>query len=208
MENRSNIIAGWVLGAGIVALGSSILLGKILHGEVPEKAGYEIVAEEEGATAGPVVPLATLLASADAAKGEATFAKCKACHTIDAGGASGLGPNLNAILGKGIASGSFAYSDALKGVGGNWDWEKMNAWLTNPKKFANGNKMAFPGLPKGEDRANLLAYINSKGSNLPLPAAPPPGEAAAEGADPAKAGADATKAAEAAPAAKAAEPAK
>jgi cytochrome c len=197
MDDRSNIIAGWVLGAGIVALGSSIVFGKMFHGEVPHKAGYEIVSEEGTGGGAAEVPLATLLASADAAKGEATFAKCKSCHTIAAGGAAGLGPNLNAVLGKGIAAGSFAYSDALKGVGGNWDFEKLNAWLTNPKKFASGNKMAFAGLPKGEDRANILLYINSMGSNLPLPAAPAPGEVAAEGAD-------AAKAAEAAPAADAA----
>jgi cytochrome c len=198
MDDRSNIIAGWVLGAGIVALGSSIGFGKVFHGEVPETPGYAIVAEESGATGAAAVPLATLLASADAAKGETTFAKCKACHTIDAGGAAGLGPNLNAVLGKAVAGGSFPYSDALKGVGGNWDFEKMNAWITNPKKFANGNKMAFPGIPKGEDRANLLLYINSMGSNLPMPAAP------AEVAAPAE-GADAAKTAEAAPAAKAGE---
>ncbi len=188
MDNRSNIIAGWVLGAGIVALGTSIVFGKVFHGEVPHKAGYAIEGEAAEGGSGPVDPLATLLASADAAKGEATFAKCKSCHTINAGGAAGLGPNLNAVLGKGIASGGFAYSDSLKGVGGNWDFEKLNLWLTNPKKLAKDNKMAFQGIAKAEDRANLLLYINSQGSNLPLPAAPPPGEAVAEGGDAAKAG--------------------
>jgi cytochrome c len=192
MQDRNNIIAGWVLAAGIVALGSSILFGKMFHGKVPGegKQGYVIqgVEEEGGTETGPVVPLATLLAGADAAKGEAVFAKCKACHTIEAGGAAGVGPNLHAVLGKGIAGGSFAYSDALKGVGGNWDFEKMNSWLTNPKKFASGNKMSFPGIGNAEDRAALLLYLNAQGSNLPLPPPPAEGAAPAEGDDAAKAG--------------------
>jgi cytochrome c len=194
MADNNNTIAGWVLAAGIVALGSSIVMGKVFHSEKPEKPGFVIQGvEEEGGSAGPVVPLATLLAGADAAKGEALFAKCKTCHTIDAGGAAGVGPNIHGVLGKGVAGGSFAYSDALKAVGGKWDFETMNAWLTSPKKFANGNKMSFPGLSNAEERAALLLYLNAQGSNLPLP--PPPAEGAAPAEGEAKAG-------EAAPAAK------
>jgi cytochrome c len=180
MIDRNNTIAGWVLGAGIVALGSSILFGKVFHSEVPAegKQGYVIQGVESSEGGGAAaVPLATLLASADVAKGEATFAKCKTCHTITPGGASGQGPNIHGVMGKDIAGGSFAYSDALKSVEGNWDFEKMDAWLTSPKKFASGNKMSFPGLSNPEERAALLLYLNAQGSNLPLP--PPPTEAAA-----------------------------
>jgi cytochrome c len=203
MENRNNIIAGWALGAGIVALGGSILFGKMFHGEVPKegKQGYVIqgVEDTSGGGAAAAVPLATLLASGDAAKGKEAFSKCASCHTIAAGGANGIGPNLHGVLGKPLAAhAGFAYSDALKGKGGNWTLEAMNEWLTNPKKFASGNKMTFAGLAKAEDRANILLYLNSEGSNLPLP--PPP----AEGAAPAAEGADAAKAD---PAKAAAEPA-
>ncbi|MEE9434271.1 MAG: c-type cytochrome [Sphingorhabdus sp.] len=179
----SNTIVGWILGAGIAALGSSILFGEVFHVEAHgEKMGYEIQGVEssgEGA-ADAAVPLPVLLASADMAKGEATFAKCTACHTSNAGGADGVGPNLNGILGKGLASGSFAYSSALKEVGGSWDFEKMDKWIASPKKFATGNKMSFPGIGNAEERANLLLYINSQGSNLPLPAAPAVEEASGE----------------------------
>lgn len=205
MADNSNTIAGWVLAAGIVALGASIVFGKVFHSEVPGegKQGYVIQGVESGEGGAAAVPLATLLAGADAAKGEALFAKCKACHTVDAGGAAGIGPNLHGVLGKGKASTGFAYSDALKAVGGTWDFEAMNAWLTSPKKFANGNKMSFPGLGNAEERASLLLYLNSQGSNLPLP--PPPAEGAAAPEGEAKAGepADAAKTAEAAPAEKA-----
>lgn len=178
----TNTIMGWVLGAGIVALGSSIFFGEVFHAEAPENSGYAIEGIASGDEGGgePAVPLATLLASADAAQGEKTFAKCKACHTIDAGGADGVGPNIHGILGKAIAGGGFAYSNPLKEVGGNWSFEQMDAWIASPKKFAVGNKMSFPGIGKAEERAALLLYMNAQGSNLPLPAAPA-AQAPAEG---------------------------
>jgi cytochrome c len=211
MDDRSNTIAGWVLGAGIAALGLSILSGTIFHAETPKegKQGYAIDGvEADGAEGGgTVTPLPVLLAAADAAKGEAVFKKCTACHTIAQGGANGIGPNLWASIGKphGHVAG-FAYSAALKGVPGNWDFAGLDKWLENPKKYAPGTKMTFAGLGKPEDRANLIVYLNSQGSNLPLPApdaAPAPaggaaatpaaaGAAPAAGATPAAAGAAAT----------------
>lgn len=178
MDDRSNTIAGWVLGGGIAALGFSIASGMLFQAESPEagKQGYAIQGVEVAATGGaPVVPIATLLISADIAKGEAVFKKCTACHSIAAGGANGIGPNLHGVLGKPLAShAGFSYSEALKGKGGNWTFDAMNEWLANPRKFAAGNKMTFAGLGAPEDRANILLYINSQGSNLPLPAAPAP----------------------------------
>jgi len=181
MDGRNNTIAGWVLGAGIVALGSAIVGGMIFEGHAPEKQGYVIEGVEEAGAGGAVaeVPIASLLPTADPAKGAEVFKKCGACHTINQGGANGIGPNLYATLGEpiGQGKGGFAFSDALKGVGGNWDFEKMNAWLTSPRKFAPGTKMTFAGLSNPQDRANVLAYLNSQGSNLPLPAVPAAGAA-------------------------------
>ena len=188
MDQRTNTIAGWTLAACGAALGLSIVGGMIFHGERPEKMGYAIEGVEEAGGAGggaADVPIASLLGAADPAKGAEVFKKCAACHTINQGGANGVGPNLYATLGEGIAQGKagFAFSDALKSVGGTWDFDKMNAWLTSPRKFANGTKMTFAGLGNAQDRANVIAYLNSQGSNLPLPAAP------AAGAAPAAAGA-------------------
>ena len=64
----------------------------------------------------------------------------------------------------------FAYSAELKALGGTWDWDKMDAWLKNPKGYVPGTKMSFAGLSKVEDRAAIAAYLNAQGSNLPLPA--------------------------------------
>ena len=183
MDDRSNTIAGWVLGGGIVALGLSIVTGMYFHPEAPEKEGFAVVAEASGDAGGvAAVPIATLLATADIAKGEAVFKKCTACHTIAQGGPNGIGPNLWAAMGKphGHVAG-FAYSDALKSAPGNWDWEGMDKWLANPKKYAPGTKMTFAGLGNPEERANLILYLNAQGSNLPLP--PPPAADASARAD-------------------------
>ena len=171
MDDRNNTIAGWVLGGGIAALGFTIASGMFFHAEEPEsgKQGYAIQGVETGVVADAGPPMEVLMASADMGKGEAIFKKCVACHTIAAGGAAGIGPNLHAIVGKPIAGGSFPYSDALKGVGGTWSFEALNSWLANPKKFAAGNKMTFAGLGNPEERAALLVYLNSQGSNLPMP---------------------------------------
>lgn len=188
MDNRTNTIAGWVLGAGIVALGASIVTGEVFKAERPEKMGYPIEGVEvEGEGGGEAeAPIATFLQTADAGAGEQVFKKCAACHTVNAGGPNGLGPNLHGTMGKPVAHvPGFAYSDALKSHGGSWDWETMNQWLTSPKGFAPGTKMTFAGLSKPEDRANLMAYLNSQGSNIPLP--PPPAAAAPAAADPATA---------------------
>ncbi|MBK5263614.1 MAG: cytochrome c family protein [Alphaproteobacteria bacterium] len=173
MVDRSNTIAGWVLFGGIIALGGGIVSGKVFHEERPEKMGYPIEGVETAGGEGESGPsIATLLASADPAKGEAVFKKCMACHTINQGGASGIGPNLYGVVGKahGHVAG-FAYSDALKGVPGNWTFEALNEWLTSPRKYASGTKMTFAGLGNPEDRANIIAYLNAQGSNLPLPVA-------------------------------------
>lgn len=197
MDDRTNTIAGWVLGAGIVALGASIVTGEVFHSERPEKMGYPIegvVEEGEGGGAAEQ-PIAAYAAAADPAAGANVFKKCAACHNADQGGANALGPNLYGSMGRAIAGApGFAFSDALKGHGGTWTWETMSDWLKSPKTFAPGTKMTFAGLSKPEDRANLIAYLNQQsGTPVPVPAAPAaasPEAAAAEKSDaiPGKAG--------------------
>lgn len=192
MDDRFNTAAGWVLFAGIIALGLSVLSGKYFHAdkpERPEKIGYQIEGvEAEGAGAEAAPDLGTLIAAATPEAGAKVFAKCAACHTIEQGGANGIGPNLWGVMGTGIGQhvAGFAYSPALSGHGGNWTWENMDAWLTNPRGFADGTKMSFAGLPKPEDRAAVMVYMESMGG---APARPEPvvaeeapaEEAAAEG---------------------------
>ena len=208
MDDRTNTIAGWVLAACVGALGLSIASGMYFHAESPEKPGFPVEGAETEGGGAVEVPIATLLATADPAKGAEVFKKCAACHTINQGGANGIGPNLWGTMGEEIGHGKagFAFSDALAKVGGSWDFDKMSAWLTSPRKFAPGTKMTFAGLGNAQDRANLLVYMNSQGSNLPLPAAPA-ADAQPEAADAAPAGNAAAPATEGAEPTNAAAPA-
>ena len=190
MDNRTNTIAGWVLGAGIVALGATIVTGELYHAERPEKMGYPIEGVSDEPEPGGAVaeqPAAFYLASADPNKGSEVFNKCTACHTAAKGGPNGTGPDLWGVVGSGIAKrpDGFAYSPALSGKGGTWSWDNLFAWLKSPRDFAPGTKMTFAGLSKPEDRANVIAYLNAQSdSPLPLPAAP------AQAANPAQAAAE------------------
>lgn len=132
------------------------------HGEDDAQA-YTIEtgteAPAETAEAGP--PFAELLAVADVGAGEKVFSKCKACHKLD--GTDGTGPHLNGVVDRAKASiAGYAYSDTLKAMSGDvWSHDNLNGFLTNPKTYAPGTKMSFAGLPKAEDRANVVAYLAS-----------------------------------------------
>ncbi|SIN59836.1 cytochrome c [Parasphingorhabdus marina DSM 22363] len=185
MDNN-NTIAGWVLAGGIAALGFSILSGKYFHADKPERPetmGYVIEGVESSDAGEEEIPMSMMLAKADISAGEQVFKKCVACHTINQGGANGIGPNLYDTFDKshGHVPG-FAYSDALTSIEGNWNFDNMNAWLISPRRYAPGTKMTFAGLGKPEDRANVIAYMNAQGSNLPYPE-PPAEEAAVEEAE-------------------------
>lgn len=207
-----NKVAGAVLATGLAIVGLKEISSGVFASEKVEKPGYAIeVAEEsgEGGGGGAEAPIdwGTVLPTADVKAGEAVFAKCKSCHTIDAGGANGTGPNLYGTLGKkpGTHAG-FAYSPAMVEHGakvGVWGYEEISEFLKAPQKHVAGTKMTFVGLKKPEDRIAVIAYLHSKGSTLPFPAPNP--AAAAGAAAPAAEGAAAPAAAEgAAPAAPAA----
>ena len=148
--------------------------------EDAEPTAEEAVAED----AEEEVDFAVVLASADAAAGEKVFKKCKACHTVEQGGKNKVGPNLWSVVGRAKASADgFSYSDALAGLGGEWSYENLDAFLAAPKEYAPGNKMTFAGLKKIEDRADVIAYMRENGENPPpLPTPEPKAEESAEAA--------------------------
>jgi cytochrome c len=204
-----NKYAGWGLAAVLSLLVINVGVGAMFTPHKPERQSYVIegVVEEVAAGAGASEaekPIAFYLASATVEKGEGVFKKCAACHTIDKGAANGIGPNLYGIVGNVHDHvPGYAYSDALMALKGKpWNWDELNSWLTSPKTYAAGTKMAFAGIAKPEDRAALLVYLNSKSdSPRPLPAA---AEAAPAATEAAPADAAAAPAAAATPASEAA----
>jgi cytochrome c len=131
------------------------------HGEEMAQAYViETGAEEPAAEGGePAVDFVALLAAADPAAGEKVFAKCKSCHKLD--GTDGTGPHLNGVVDRPKASiGGFKYSEAILAVADQaWSTDNLNGFLENPKGYMPGTAMAFAGLPKAEDRANVIAYL-------------------------------------------------
>jgi cytochrome c len=105
----------------------------------------------------------TVFASADAGAGERVFSKCSACHKLN--GANATGPYLDGVVGRAVdAVPDYQYSGALEQVVDVWSPEHLNGFLENPKVYAPGTKMSFNGLTKVEDRANLIAYLQTTGS--------------------------------------------
>ena len=160
---------------GLVAL--NITAGALFAPEIPAKPGYEIAVKpapsEAGKAAPAEVPIEKALASADTKRGEATAKVCQTCHNFTKGAGPKIGPDLWDVVGrpKGSVAG-FAYSDAIKSKGGEWTVGDLNAFLTNPRGFAPGTKMTFAGLPREEQRADVIAYLNTLSDHpQPLPTA-------------------------------------
>lgn len=176
-----NKIAGAILGAGVIAMMSGFIAQEVIFpGKVRLEGGHAYpiavgnletttAAEEPAAGVETILPL---LASADVAKGERAARKCTSCHAFEEGGPNKIGPALWGVVDRGIAAdGSFAYSDALKGLSGEkWTYENLNEFIARPKDFAPGTKMSFAGLRKTQDRADLVAYMRTMSSSpAPLP---------------------------------------
>ena len=112
----------------------------------------------------PLRPLAERLATAKADNGKTITGKCASCHSFDVGGGTKVGPNLYGVVGRNKASmPGFSYSAALQGLGGAWTAEDLDKFLTKPGEFAKGTKMTFAGLPDGDQRADVIAYLKSLG---------------------------------------------
>jgi cytochrome c len=106
--------------------------------------------------------LLAAIAAADPAAGEGVAKKCLTCHSFDEGGANKVGPNLWEIVNRPVASHEgFKYSDAMMAAGGAWTFDRLDAYLADPKAYIPGNRMAFPGVRKDGDRLNLLAYLRT-----------------------------------------------
>lgn len=209
-----NKIMGGVLATAFVIVGLQQVTAAVYSTKPPAKMGYFVDAPEESAgDAGPVLPpdWGTVLPAADLAAGEAAFARCVACHTANAGGADGTGPNLYGVVGGPVMHrAGFAYSDAMsahKAQAPTWGYDQLDQFLTAPGRYVPGTKMTFAGIRDTQTRINLIAWLRSQGSSgFAIPAPDPSRQvgAAAPAAAPAEGAAAAPSDAAAAPAADAA----
>jgi cytochrome c len=174
-----NKILGAVLGTCLFVLSLNIAAGALYSPPKVTKPGYEIAVQEhapeadKGAAPAAAEPIEPLLANASLERGEASAKKCIACHTFGKGEPNKVGPNLWGVVGRNKASHpGFNYSAALKAKGGTWTIDDINAFVTNPKAAVPGTAMTFAGIPRASERADLIAYINSRAdSPAPLPTA-------------------------------------
>ncbi len=165
-----NKIAAAGVVVALLVSGLNQIADSIYRVKKPETQGYKIegVAETKSTAKGEIkkeeklADIKVLLATANVGAGENVFKKCAACHTNVSGGASKIGPPMWGIVGK--KSGShpeFKYSSALAAHGKAWSVEELNAFLYKPADYIKGTKMAFAGIAKDEERANLIAYLST-----------------------------------------------
>lgn len=172
-----NKIAAGVLTAGLVLWGANRLADIFVSSEAPEKPAIALAALPSAAPVAVVSnvleSIVPLLAGADVAKGEAFVQQqCSACHTLNAGGANGVGPNLYGVVGGPMfAHAGFTFSSAAKGKAkGNWNYDNMNEWLASPSHFDPGTAMSYSGIKNTQTRADVVAYLRTlSASPLPLP---------------------------------------
>ncbi|NOC47594.1 MULTISPECIES: cytochrome c family protein [Ruegeria] len=144
--------------------GADILYSSGGHGSA--EAAYIIETESSGESAdGEEVVFEDLLAAADVEKGAKVFRKCTACHKLE-DGANGTGPYLYGVVDRPVASakGFTGYSASMQAHGGNWTPEALDAFLERPSAYISGTSMSFAGLKKPQDRADLIAYLQTIGN--------------------------------------------
>ncbi len=167
------ISAFWL--AFLAILGVNLIGGFVMPQEKEiATTGYPVeVPEEEVAVASnePVerpsaIPLIAMASAEDGARG---FRACQSCHSVDAGGASGTGPNLHNIVGQAIAAVSNfgGYSDSLREIGGAWTYELLDDYLEDPKRLAPSGTMNFTGLKRVDQRAAVIKFLMANTENPP-----------------------------------------
>jgi len=174
-----NKIIGSILGTVLFILVVRAVGEAIFFAEEPEEPAIKIAetetAPKETETKAPAEALpdfAVAIPAADAMQGGMIAERCAVCHTWTKGGPTMIGPNLFNIVGRPKAmEAGFDYSPALREKGGNWTYADLYTFFQQPAVYAPGTKMAFAGLPRAQDRLNLIAFLRMQADEpAPLPA--------------------------------------
>ena len=204
-ELSTNKVLGAILGAALLTVGLGVIVPEFFTHEPPAHPGDAIAvaaADAGGGAAAPEVPpdWGTVLPKADVAAGQAATQVCQACHNFTAAGTNMIGPGLYGVVGRKPGSHSgFAYSQAMTDFGSKnpaWDYQRIFEFIKGPQAYVSGTKMTYAGLKDPQSRINVIAYLHTLGSSLPVPSpkpAPAAGAAptATGGASPATGGASA-----------------
>lgn len=157
-----------VLLALMIMKAGDIIADKLVHPVYLKKNIYivEGVSQTETHTAEKkeekLEPIEPLLASANVENGQKLAKQCLQCHSFEKGGPNKTGPDLWNISKRGVAKApNYAYSTAMQKKGGEWTPENLNAFLYQPRTFVPGTKMSFAGLKKPQERADVIAYLET-----------------------------------------------
>jgi cytochrome c len=188
----TNKILAAILAVALVIVGLNAVMPELFEKKPPAKAGYAITVAPEAGAGGEVVDTppdwGTVLKTADVAAGEAKTTACKSCHVFDPAGTNNIGPGLFGVVGRKPGSHpGFSYSAGMMAFAAKqpiWDYDHLYMFLKGPQAYIDGTKMSFVGLKQPQDRINVIAYLHTLGSSLPIPppkpaAAPAPAAAAA-----------------------------
>lgn len=166
-----NKILGALLGTALLVVMIGSISKSVFHKEALAENAYLVDVPDagHGGDSGPVkvFDLGAVLAGGTASKGERSGrGKCAACHTFEKGGANTTGPNLWNIIGRDVASvDGFGYSSAMSSFGGTWDYARIWEYLGNPRDVVKGTAMAFIGLPREGERADVIAWLQTLADN-------------------------------------------
>jgi cytochrome c len=177
----TNKILAAILAMALVIVGLNAVMPELFEKTPPAKPGYLIAVAPEaggGAEVADVAPdWGTVLKTADVSAGEAKTAACKSCHVFDAAGTNNIGPGLYGVVGRKPGSHpGFAYSAGMTAFSAKqpaWDYDHLYMFLKSPQAYIDGTKMTFIGLKQPQDRINVIAYLHTLGSSLPIPAPKP-----------------------------------
>ena len=155
----------------ILIVGINKITDAIFYTEKPEKSAYQVesVAKVEKTVASETDDsenIMALFASTSASDGAKVFKKCAACHSINKGGSNKIGPALWSVVDRNMGGlASYKYSSGMKAMKKKWGYEELNAFMVKPRKYVKGTKMAYVGLKRASDRANLILFLRSLSSS-------------------------------------------